>query len=146
MYMSCIADITLYHIDFEYLVLQILRQNVTAFYGLRENPVNRKAAVGENKCISQSPSTRLNRHHIPRLGYFSLMSILTGPQAQQDGYHFKTFVIFLQIHVLCIIISATTGKLPHIICFVGTLQFNNAILHIDMGNRLTFGGLCGLSV
>jgi len=33
---------------------------------------------GENKCILRSSLTRLNCHHIPRFGYFSLVSIFTG--------------------------------------------------------------------
>jgi len=81
MYMSHIADIAIIeHFDFEYLVLRILRQNVTAFYGFCENPVNCKAIVEKDKYISQSPSMHLNHYHIPCLDYFSLMSILTGIQ------------------------------------------------------------------
>src|SRR6267154_3868735 len=46
-----------------------------------ENPVNSNICVRENKCISLSPSTRLNRHHIPRFGLIRLVSIFTGHQA-----------------------------------------------------------------
>jgi hypothetical protein len=39
------------------------------------NPVHSKVSVGENKCILQSPLMYLNRHQIPRFGYFSLRVI-----------------------------------------------------------------------
>jgi hypothetical protein len=42
--------------------------------------VHFKVSMRENKCISRSPSMRLNHHHIPRFGYFSLVLIFTGLQ------------------------------------------------------------------
>ena len=56
-----------------------------------ENPVNSNVCVGENKCISLSPSTCLNCHHIPQFGYFSLMSVFT-------GYQHLTESFWMQIH------------------------------------------------
>src|SRR6267154_6316866 len=43
-----------------------------------ENPVNSNICVRENKCISLSPSTCLNRHHIPRFSLICLVPIFTG--------------------------------------------------------------------
>ena len=47
---------------------------------LRDRILESKISVGVNLFISRSSSTRLNRHHIPRFGCFSLVSILTGIQ------------------------------------------------------------------
>jgi hypothetical protein len=59
-----------YHFGFVNLVLWIWRRNAACV-------IESKISVGENKCISRSFSTSLNRH-IPRFGYFSLVSIFTG--------------------------------------------------------------------
>jgi hypothetical protein len=48
---------------------------------LRDRILESKISVGVNLFISRSSSTRLNRHHIPRFGCFSLVSILTGDHA-----------------------------------------------------------------
>jgi len=73
-----------YHFGLVNLVLWIQRGKVVAC--VRESSWFLKS-VGENKCISRSPSMRLNapqtawwRHHIPQFGYISLVSILTGGQ------------------------------------------------------------------
>ena len=62
-----------YHFGFVNLVLWIWRQNVACM-------IESKISVGENKCISQSSLMRLNCHHIPQFGYFSLVLIFTGTE------------------------------------------------------------------
>jgi hypothetical protein len=45
-----------------------------------ENAANSNICVRENKCISLSPSTHLNHHHIPQFGFFHLVSNFTGTE------------------------------------------------------------------